>query len=112
MGELPFKYVGDLGGDVLEQMAARQAAQQTDEGQQVLVTAIRQGKMGHKLCELQVGSTIADVMARLGWETEGCIYKVVSMTSDATRDVDSPYGYKFTEPGKYTLSVQMLVKGG
>ena len=106
MVETPFRFTGNL-----DDMARREAeVTSKDTGNTAYITAIRAGKMGSTPCSVSTGASIADVLAKMGWESQGHIFKV--MTMGRTFDVDSPHEYQFNEPGEYSLFVQQMVKGG
>ena len=76
-----------------------------------LVTVVRQGKSGSKTCEVEVGTTVANLMDSLGWEYSNHDFK---MSTDGTLGIasfDSPSSIKFKD-GTHMLIVQPKVAGG
>lgn len=101
----------------LAEQAAQEAATGSDTGGQAeagdqysTLTVIRQGKNGSETCQVEVGSSIADLMSSLGWEYRNHSFK---LTTDGQTGVTntSDSGFKFGE-GSHTLFVSPKVAGG
>ena len=70
---------GPYSGDFLDRLAATTSAQtggtytpQSADSGTCVVTALRQGKQGQETLEVPCGTSVAQVMERIGWNWQEC----------------------------------------